>query len=75
MRTDLDKALDKLVNESNYNFETISRQAAPYADDVLKIIFGAEYRFTLNDPLIKALHLFGVVRETDAGVAAISNPL
>jgi len=74
-RADLDTALQKLVTESNYNFETIVRQATPYADDILKIIFGVEYPFTLNDLLVKALHIFGVVRETDAGIAAISNPI
>lgn len=74
-RADLDDALQKLVRESNYNFETIARQAAPYADDVLKITFGAQYPFTLNDPLIKALHLFGVIRETTVGAAEIANPI
>lgn len=74
-REALDNALQMVVRESNYNFETIQRQATPYGDDVLKIIFGAEYPFTLNDALIKGLYLFGIIRETAAGMAEMANPL
>jgi hypothetical protein len=46
--TNLDTALQQLVRERNYNFETILRQANPRRDDVLNILFGVAYEFNLN---------------------------
>lgn len=68
-------AIQQLVKESNYNFETIVRHAAEFEDDVVKMVFGRRYRFTLNNPMINALHTQGIVREDESGDCTISNPL
>ena len=72
---DLRAALQKLVHESNYNFETIIRRAAEYEEDVVRILFGADYPFQLNDPLVNSLHLFGLIKETPAHLCRIANPI
>lgn len=72
---DLRTALQKLVRESNYNFETVIRRASDYEEDVVRIIFGADYPFHLNDPLVNALQQFGIVKETAAQLCRIANPI
>ncbi len=72
---DLRLALHRLVRESNYNFETVVRRAAEYQEDVVKILFGAKYAFTLNDLLVNSLHLFGIIIEGEEGFCAIANPI
>ncbi|MEZ4730375.1 MAG: AAA-like domain-containing protein [Caldilineaceae bacterium] len=73
--TDLRAALQKLVRESNYNFETVTRRATKYQDDLLEIIFGAERQFTLNNPMVKELHLFGILCERPDGNCQVANPI
>ena len=72
---DLRVAIQKLTRESNYNFETIVRRAAEYEEDVVRILFGADYPFRLNDPLVNSLHLFGLIRESPANLCRIANPI
>ena len=72
---DLRVALQRLVRESNYNFETVVRRAAEYQEDVLRILFGASYAFTLNDPLVNSLYMYGIIDEAEAGFCAIANPI
>lgn len=74
-RTDLDKALHKLVTESNYNFETILRHAAKYQDQLLQIIFDGKLHFTLNNPMVKEMNLFGILREDVEGFCRLPNPI
>ena len=73
--TDLRTALQKLVSETNYNFETIIRRAAEYKEDVVRMIFGADYLFHRNDPLVNSLQLFGIIKETAAHLCRIANPI
>jgi len=72
---DLRAALQTLVSESNYNFETVIRRASEYEEDVMRIIFGADYPFRLNDPLVNSLHQFGIIKETAAHLCRIANPI
>lgn len=72
---DLSAALQKLMSESNYNFETVIRRASKYQDALLEIIFGAERQFTLNNPMVKELHLFGILNERSDGNCQVSNPI
>ena len=72
---DLRVALQKLTRESNYNFETVIRRAAEYEEDVVRILFGADYPFRLNDPLVNSLHLFGIIKEAPAQLCRIANPI
>jgi energy-coupling factor transporter ATP-binding protein EcfA2 len=72
---DLRIALQKLVRESNYNFENMIRRAGEYEEDVVRIIFGADYPFHLNDPLVNALQQYGVIRETATHLCRIANPI
>ncbi|MFN8446387.1 MAG: AAA-like domain-containing protein [Caldilineaceae bacterium] len=72
---DLRTALQKLVRESNYNFETITRRADKYREELLPIIFGAQRQFTLSNPMVKEMHLFGIIRESPIGNCQIPNPL
>lgn len=74
-REDLRAALQKLVRESNYNFETITRRAEKYRDELLPIIFGAVRQFTLSNPMVKEMHLFGLLRESPIGNCQIPNPV
>ncbi|MFZ2615390.1 MAG: AAA-like domain-containing protein [Anaerolineae bacterium] len=73
--TDLRVAIQKLTRESNYNFETVIRRAAEYEEDVVRILFGADYPFRLNDPLVNSLHLFGIIKEAPAQLCRIANPI
>ncbi len=72
---DLRLAIQKLTRESNYNFETVIRRAAEYEEDVVRILFGADYPFRLNDPLVNSLHLFGIIKETLTQLCRIANPI
>lgn len=74
-QADLDTALSRLLRETNYNFETLVRHAREYQEDVLRILFGAEYAFNLNDPLVHALHMHGIVGPTETGTCEIANPI
>ncbi|MEZ4862628.1 MAG: AAA-like domain-containing protein [Caldilineaceae bacterium] len=67
-------AHQQLVRERNYNFETIIRRAEPHIDDVMNILFGAEYEFNLNNPVIHALHMHGIISRTAEDLCQISNP-
>ena len=74
MLTDLETAHQQLMRERNYNFETIIRRAQPHIEDVMNILFGAEYEFNLNNPIIHALHMHGIIHGTSEGLCQISNP-
>ncbi len=70
---DFETALNTLLRESNYNFETLVRHAREYREDVLNILFGAEYEFNLNDPLVHALHMHGIIASVSN--CQIANPI
>jgi len=53
----LQLALNRLIRETNYNFETVIRHANHYRDEVLNILLGGTYRFNLNDPLVNDLYM------------------
>ena len=53
----------------------VVRRAAEYQEDVLRILFGAPYAFTLNDPLVNSLYMYGIIDEAEAGFCAIANPI
>ncbi|MEZ4657030.1 MAG: AAA-like domain-containing protein [Caldilineaceae bacterium] len=74
-RSQVQRARDQLVRESNYNFETLQRHAAEYQDEVLRILFGAIYPFTRNSPVVKTLEMYGVISETAAGNCQVANPI
>ncbi|MBV7336516.1 AAA-like domain-containing protein [Chloroflexi bacterium TSY] len=70
---DLNCALQHLVRETNYNFETIIRHANLHRDDVLNILFGATYEFNLNDPVINELSEQGILSADSDGNCQIAN--
>lgn len=74
-RNDLRLALRQFIRESNYNFETLLRQANPYQDDLLKILFGGEYEFNLNIPMVQTLFMHGILSATATGNCQIANPI
>jgi hypothetical protein len=71
----LEIALEQFIRETNYNFQTIIRQAEPHRDDVLNILFGAPYEFNLNTPLVHHLFMHGVVSQSAADYCQIANPI
>lgn len=68
-------ARGQLVRERNYNYETLVRHAKSYEEQVLRILFGARLRFTLNTPWINELNMQGVILEDAHGFCKIANPL
>ncbi len=68
-------ALSKLVRERNYNYETLVRHAKSYQEPVLRILFGARLKFTLNTPWIGALNMHGIVMADAHGFCEIANPI
>lgn len=74
-RADLGTALQRLVRERNYNYETLVRHASEYREQVLRILFGSRLKFTLNTPWVHALNLHGIVREDGQGFCEIVNPI
>jgi hypothetical protein len=48
IHADLEIALENLLQETNYNFEALARRAREYREDVLNILFSAEYAYNLN---------------------------
>lgn len=75
MLTDLARALQELIRETNYNFQSIVRHARVHEEEVLNILFGAEYEFNLNNPLIHHLFMHGIIARTAAGFCQIANPI
>jgi hypothetical protein len=80
--SDLHDALALLIRETNYNFQTIVRHARPHQEDVLNILFGAEYEFNLNNPLLHHLFMHGIISQSSNGFSAgqvdhcqIANPI
>jgi len=74
-RNALRLALRQFVQESNYNFETLIRQANPYQEELLKLLFGAEYEFNLNIPMVQTLFMYGILSATPTGNCQIANPI
>ncbi len=72
---DLQKALSKLVQERNYNYETLVRHAKSYQEPVLRILFGARLKFTLNTPWVHALNMYGIIKKNVVGFCDIANPI
>lgn len=72
---DLSAALQQLLTESNYNFEALFRRAEPYKEDLLNILFGAPYKFTLTNPLVRSLTMHGIISKTPDGSCRIANPI
>jgi hypothetical protein len=68
-------ALSKLVRERNYNYETLVRHAKSSQEPVLRILFGARLKFTLNTPWVGALNMHGIVTEDAQGFCEIANPI
>lgn len=68
-------ARGKLVRERNYNYETLVRHAKSYEEQVLRILFGARFKFTLNTPWINELNMQGPILEDAQGFCKIANPL
>lgn len=66
-------ALNQLVRETNYNFETVIRHAEKYRDDVLNILFGGTYLFNLNNALVSELYTQGVINQDEHGNCRIAN--
>ena len=71
---DLRAALQKLVHESNYNFETIVRRRKIRRTPCSKL-FLAAWQFTLNNPMVMELALFGILRERPDGNCQVTNPI
>jgi hypothetical protein len=72
---DLDQAQQRLVRESNYNFETLARHAREQPDFVLDVLFGKPYPFNLNDPLVQELYTEGVINSSVVNNCQIANPI
>ncbi len=68
-------ARDKLVRERNYNYETVVRHAKSYQEPTLRILFGAQLKFTLNTPMVHALSMYGIIKEDKQGFCEIANPI
>jgi energy-coupling factor transporter ATP-binding protein EcfA2 len=71
----LHSALKKLVRERSYNYESLTRHASEHQEQVLRILFGARLKFTLNTPWINAQHKHGVIIENAQGFCEIANPI
>jgi len=71
----LHSALKKLVRERSYNYESLTRHASEHQEQVLRILFGARLKFTLNTPWINALNMHGVLIENAQGFCEIANPI
>ncbi|MBV7329805.1 ATP-binding protein [Chloroflexi bacterium TSY] len=72
---DLRTALNQLVRETNYNFETIIRHASEYHDDVINILFGGRYKFNLNNSMVNDLYTQGVIGQDQYDNCQIANPI
>ena len=72
---DLRLALNRLVRETNYNFETVIRHGEQYRDDTLDILFGGTYKFNLNNSLVNDLYTQGVIRQDTYDNCQIANPI
>jgi len=68
-------ARGKLVRERNYNYETLVRHAKSYQEQVLRILFGARFKFSLNTPWVNELNMQGAIVEDSQGFCQIANPL
>jgi len=64
-----------LLIETNYNFQGIVRHAREQQEDVINILFGKEYKFDLNNPLIYYLFMHGIISQSVSGLCQIANPI
>lgn len=71
----LETAIRQFTKEANYNFESLVRHANEQRADVLNILFGAKYQFSLNTPAIRTLHMHGIISPDEAGLCEIANPI
>ena len=74
-QANLEMAVSQLMTEANYNFESLVRHATVNRADVLNILFGAKYVFSLNAPLVHTLHMHGIISKSAAGTCQIANPI
>ena len=72
---DLRLAINQLVRETNYNFETVIRHAEKYRDDLLNLLFGGTYLFNLNNAFVSELYTQGVIDQDEHGNCRIANPI
>ncbi|MCP4701786.1 MAG: hypothetical protein GY862_33740 [Gammaproteobacteria bacterium] len=72
---DLRRALFLLARERNYNYETLVRHAKSAQEPVLRILFGARLKFTLNTPWVHTLNMYGIIKENAQGFCDIACPL
>lgn len=68
-------ARQKLITETNYNFETLTQHANDHRETVLNILFGASREFNLNDPVVSELQMYGVITGEAEGNCRIANPI
>ncbi|OAD24020.1 hypothetical protein THIOM_000131 [Candidatus Thiomargarita nelsonii] len=71
----LQSALKKRVRERNYNYESLIRHASEYQEQVLRLLFGARLKFTLNTPWVNALNMHGLIIMNAQGFCEIANPI
>ncbi|MEZ4869085.1 MAG: AAA-like domain-containing protein [Caldilineaceae bacterium] len=69
------QALNQLVRETNYNFETVIRHAEEYREDVINMLFGGLYNFNLNNKMVSDLYTQGVIDQDEYGNCCIANPV
>ncbi|MEM7537855.1 MAG: AAA-like domain-containing protein [Chloroflexota bacterium] len=74
-RTELEKAIQQLQTENNYNFETLRRHAEEYPNEIINILFGQTYPYDLNEPFINTLKLHGIIRPSASNDCQIANPI
>jgi AAA+ ATPase superfamily predicted ATPase len=73
--THLHLSLKKLVRERNYNYESLTRHASEHREQVLRLLFGAHFKFTLNTPWVNTLNMHGVIIMNARGFCEIANPI
>ncbi len=73
--TNLATARQKLITETNYNFETIRHYASDHKEVVLNILFGTSYEFNLSNEVVSTLYMHGIIGATADGSCQIANPI
>ncbi|MEZ4862440.1 MAG: AAA-like domain-containing protein [Caldilineaceae bacterium] len=74
-QTHLELARQRLILETNYNFETLKQHANAHRETVLNILFGASREFNLNDPVVSELHMHGIIDSAPNGNCRIANAI
>ncbi len=68
-------ARDRLIEESNYNFEALLRRANEHRTELINMLFGGIYPFNRNDPLVRTLQMDGIIARNAEGNCRIANPI